>query len=578
MLRWFTALLFTFIVFSCVEKRDLSSNQVIVKIGYTPDGLHPTNENSSVQSFICKYIHPTLIDINLQTEQYEPLLLKELPSPDSTGLIYKYQLRNDLRWDDGSKVTAKDVIFSLKLILSPLTDNSQMRPVYTSVIDSAFTNDPNGDTFYLRHKTVHITNQSILSGIYILQKSVWDPKNILNQLSFKRIHSANFESNQSLDEWFNAYNSSDNGYLPENIIGLGPYKVRAFEKDNYVLLEKKTNWWGDADTNKHLANEPDRILFKVIKDPAAAYLAIKNEEIDFAQSAGGISKLIRLQRLDYFNESYNSAFIDAYSYSYMGLNMRPDGIKHLPFFADRDVRRAIAHLVPVEELLEVLSYGKPTRQASIVPTSNSKCDTTLEYIPFDVKKAQALLESAGWIDTDGDFIRDKIINGKKTPFSFKLNYYSSSSGKEMVFMIKEAMKKAGVELVPNPMDFNSLYKNASDHTFDAMMGGWLSGATYSDPIQLWGTESWANKGSNFVGFGDAESDSLIEAANTSLDPEKHLQAYKALQRKIYEEQPYVFIASGVNPIISHKRFENAEFFKNRPNAYIGNFKLKTEAP
>jgi peptide/nickel transport system substrate-binding protein len=575
MLRWLTFLLVVLSFSSCVEKRDLSANQVIVKISYTPDGLHPTNENSSNHSFICKFIHPTLMDINLEKEEYEPLLLARLPEPDSTGLIYKYTLRDDVRWDDGSELTAQDIIFSTKLLLCPLTDNSDVRPVYTSVIDSAFTIDPKGKTFFVRHKTKHVSNQSIFSETFILQKSIWDPKDILKQLSFKNIHSDQFQSSVALDEWFNKYNSSDNGYLPENIKGLGPYNVIAFEKDNYVLLERKKNWWGDQDTNKYFANEPEKILFKVIADPAASYLAIKNEEIDFTQSAGGISKLIRLQRLDYFNESYHSEFIDSYSYSYIGLNMRPDGIKHLPFFTDKRVRRAMAYLTPVEEMLEVLSYGKPSRQASIVPTSNSKCDTTLKYIPFDVKKAEELLDAAGWKDTDGDFIRDKMINGKKTPFSFKLNYVSGG-GKESIFMIKEAMKKAGIEVVPNPMDFNTLYKNASDHTFDAMMGGWLSGATYSDPIQLWGTESWANKGSNFVGFGDAESDSLIEAANTTLDPEKHLDAYQALQRKIYEEQPYVFIASGVLPIIAHKRFENTEFFKNRPNAYIGNYKLKTE--
>lgn len=566
------------LLFSCVKKRDLNSNQVIVKISYTPDGLHPTNENSSVHTFICKHIHPTLIDIDLEKEDYVPVLLKKMPEPDSTGLIYKYELKDNITWDDGTPLTAKDAIFSIKLVLSPLTDNSEIRPVYNSVIASAFADKSNPKVFYIKHKQVHITNKSIMSEIYMLQKSVWDSSNILGNLSFEKIHSDNFKSDPPLDKWFNGFNSSDNGYLPGKIKGLGPYELIAFEKDNYVLLEKKNNWWGDSTNHKVLANTPEKILFRVIKDAASAYLAIKNEEIDFAQSAGGISKLIRLQRLDYFNESYHSDFIDAYSYGYMGMNMKPDGINHLPFFTDKKVRRAMAHLVPVEEMLEVLSYGKPTRQASIVPTSNPKCDTTLKFIPYDPEKAAQLLEESGWVDTDGDFIRDKMISGKKVQFSFKLNYISSSSGKESVFMIKEGMKKAGIEVIPNPMDFNSMYKNASDHSFDAMMGGWLSGATYSDPIQLWGTESWANKGSNFVGFGDAESDSLIKAANTNLNPEQHLQAYHALQIKIYDEQPYVFLASGVNPIIAHKRFDNTTFYKNRPNAYLGNFQLKTNWP
>ena len=80
-------------------------------------------------------------------------------------------------------------------------------------------------------------------------------------------------------------------------------------------------------------------------------------------------------------------------------------------------------------------------------------------------------------------------------------------------MIKESMYKAGVVVEPTPMDFTLFYKNAMDHNFDGMLGGWGGSASYSNPMQLWHTSSWVTKGSNFCGFGDAESDALIEEAN-----------------------------------------------------------------
>lgn len=579
MFKFYTLLLFVaFLLPSCVEKRDLSSNNVVIAINYSPEGLHPTNTNSSAASFICTYTQRTLINTDLKTEEYFSSILTCLPQPDSSGLIYTYEIKEGVYWDNGEPLTVEDVIFSTKLLVCPLTDNSDVRPIYNAIVEDVIPDDTNPRKFYLICKSRHICNIDVFSEMYLQQKSHWDPNGVLNDLTFKTINGTTFKSKESWDDWFTRYNDADNSYIPENLVGLGPYQVTAFEKDNYILLEKKKNWWGSKFDDPYSEANPEKIIFKIITDNSAVYLGIKNQEIDYAQSAGGVSKLIRLRRLDYFNENYHSEFISRYSYNYIGLNMRPDGIKQKPLFTDVRVRKALAYLVPVDELIEVLSYGKASRQASIVSPLKESCDTTLAFIPFDIEKAKQLLKEAGWEDTDGDNIVDKKINGKTVPLSFKLNYPGEGGGSEMVLIIKDAMKSAGVELIPNPMDFNTLYKNASDHTFDAMLGGWLAGSTYSDPTQLWSTESWTNKGSNFTGFGNAYSDSLLVAVNTTLDPEGHLEAYRKFQKLVYDEQPYIFLYSGMMPAVVHKRFENTEFYRAKPNLDVGGLRLKTTLP
>ena len=83
---------------------------------------------------------------------------------------------------------------------------------------------------------------------------------------------------------------------------------------------------------------------------------VKSEGLD-ATNRIGTSKLFKLQKHDYFNENYYSDFLNQYTYYYLGMNCRPDGIKRKAFLMTK-VRRAMAHLVPVDEIIEVILHGE----------------------------------------------------------------------------------------------------------------------------------------------------------------------------------------------------------------------------
>lgn len=561
---------------ACVDKRDLNTNTVIAHISSNPDGLHPFNDNSADRSYIFQYTQKTLVRMDLEKLESMPFLIKEMPIPSADGYEYTYELIDGVKWDDGSPLTVDDVIFTTKVQIAPLTNNTQVKGIYTSVIESVRKHPENPNKFILRTKLLHVSNMDIYGEIYIQQKKFWDPKGVLDNYTFEQINDPNYQPSEEMVNWFSDFNSGDNSYKPEKLVGLGPYQITEFVVGSYITLTKKKNWYG-ANSNKIYDKAyPEKIIFKIINDDAAAYLAIKNQQIDVSTYLG-TTKLLKLKNIDYFNENYHAEFMPQYSYSYIGLNMKPDGIEHKPFFVDKKVRRAIAHLVPVQEIIDVINKGKAIRQVSNISPLQKAYNHDLKLIELDIEKAKKLLDEAGWIDTNGDNIRDKEVNGQRIPFSFKLSYISGAAAtKEMILMIKESMYKAGVDVIPTPMDFTLFYKNAYDHKFDAMAGGWGGSASYSDPIQLWHTESWANKGSNFTGFGDAESDSLIRLGNTSLDPEKHIAAVKALQKKIYDDQPYVFLYSNTRKIAIHKRFDNANMYNERPGVILGNLKLKPE--
>ena len=567
-------LLITSFLISCVKERDLSQNTVIAHILSQPDGLHPYNNNSVMRSYVFQYTQKTLLRLDLETLEYVPDLLKELPSSSEDNKTFYFELKDNIIWDDGSPVTSEDVEFSTKIMLCHLTDNSQIRPIYNSVIESVEINTENPLKFTMRAIDVNWTAKTILGGIYIQQKEYWDPNGILDKISFEQILSRSFEETDEITNWFNNFNHADNSFKPNKLQGLGPYIVSEWEPSQYITLTKKSSWWGSKDTSVYSKAYPEKIIFKVIREDASSYLALKNQEIDVTTNIGTV-KLMNLRERDYFNDNYDSDFLNRYGISYIGLNMKPDGIKHKPFFVDKRVRRAVAFTIPVDEIIEVMMHGKATRQASSVSPLKSTYNDTLTLIPLDIEKAKKLLTEAGWVDTDGDNIRDKMINGVKTPFSFKFSYMSSPASKEVVLMMKESMYKAGIVAEPTPMDFSLFYKNAGDHKFDAMLAGWGSSAAYSNPMQLWHTSSWANKGSNFCGFGDAESDALIEEANKTLDYQTHKNALLKLQARIYEDQPYVFLYCSKRKFAVHKRFNNREMFFEFPGVMLNNLNLNS---
>ncbi|MDC3153634.1 ABC transporter substrate-binding protein [Bacteroidota bacterium] len=568
----FTFLSISLILSSCVNKRDLSTNTVVAHILSQPDGLHPYNNNSVMRSYIFSYTQKTLLGLNLESLDYEADLIKELPTSSEDNKTFYFELKDKVTWDNGEQLTAEDIVFSSKIMLCHLTNNSQIRPIYNSVIKSVKA-DPNDPLkFSMTAQDINWTAKTIMGGIYVQQKSYWDPNGLLDNITFDQILNRSFKETDEISNWFNDFNHADNGYKPKNLKGLGPYYVSEWEASQYVTLLKKKNWWGAGDSSLDNKAFPEKIIFKIIKEDASSYLALKNQEIDVTTNIGTV-KLMKLREREYFNNNYDSDFLDRYGISYIGLNMKPDGIKHKPFFVDKNVRRAVAYMIPIDEIIEVMMHGKASRQASNISPLKKTYNDTLKLIPLDIEKAKELLDEAGWVDTDGDNIRDKVINGVKTPFTFKFSYMSSPTSKEIVLMIKESMYKAGIVAEPTPMDFSLFYKNAADHKFDAMLAGWGSSAAYSNPMQLWHTSSWVNKGSNFCGFGDAYSDALIDEANKTLDYETHRNALLKLQAKIYEDQPYVFLWITKRKFAVHKRFDNRDMFFEFPGLRLNNLKL-----
>jgi len=303
-------------------------------------------------------------------------------------------------------------------------------------------------------------------------------------------------------------------------------------------------------------------------------MSFKNENLDVANNLG-TAQLLKLRRSTNFTENFDSDFVDLFGFVYIGLNTKPDGINHKPIFTDQRVRRALAYATPCDEIIQIMLKGYGERQVSFSSPLKKYYNDDLYPIPLKIDSARILLDAAGWVDTDGDNIRDKEINGERIPLSFELMHFNIPTYIDMALILKEEMYKAGIDVRTKSMEFGQWVQNALGQDFDALIGSWSGNAGYNDPSQLWHTTSWANKGLNFTGFGDASSDSLIEAINMEMDEDKRDLMFKELQKRVYDEQPYVVLYSLKRKIAIHKRFTHTGMYVEKPAVHLGSMMLST---
>jgi peptide/nickel transport system substrate-binding protein len=425
-------------------------------------------------------------------------------------------------------------------------------------------------------KKKYIQNIVFLTDYPLLQESYWDPEHALRNYTLAQLDDPELNKDaEDLSSWATEFNDPKYSRKPEFLVGMGPYKFDEWKSGQSFTLVKKENHWtyGLDERNPYQESFPDRIIFKINTDPNSQALEFKTQAMD-ASTYLGTTKLLELQEDENFNTNYHSRFTNTYNYSYMAFNTRPDGVEHKEYFTDKRVRRAVAMLISVDEINDVLNKGKSQRQVGPVSPLKKAYHDGLPLIQRDVMGAKQLLEAAGWTDTDKDNILDKVIDGEKTSFEFDLHYMTTSvTWKDEAAMIAEYLYEAGLKCNIVPMDFAVLYDRAKNHKFDAMLAAWGGNASPSDYTQLWHTSSWASKGSNYPGFGDADSDALIDSIKYTIDDTKRIPMIKRLQETIYEEQPYVFLFSATRRNVIHKRFGNADMYFERPGVLINNFKL-----
>jgi peptide/nickel transport system substrate-binding protein len=203
-----------------------------------------------------------------------------------------------------------------------------------------------------------------------------------------------------------------------------------------------------------------------------------------------------------------------------------------PFFSDKKVRQAFAQAIDRQTIAALYGpAGRPTANNLVAPQQYNSPNTFYE---FNLEKAAALLDEAGWIDTDGDGVRDK--EGLKMAVIFQASVNSIRQQTQQI--VKEALETIDVEVELKIVDPSIMFGAGSAYPdsirrFNADIQEFSRRSANPDPsgyMQLWTCEqipqkanNWA--GSNYERWCSPEYEALYQQAAAELDPEKRQQLF-----------------------------------------------------
>ena len=551
------------------------NNTLVVHLLNEPEDMHPTNGASAVRAEINLYTNLSLLRVNYKTGELLPCLAKALPVVSSDGLNYNYELKSDMTWDDKSPITAHDIAFTTKASKCLYTNNIGLKP-YWENIDDIIVDGNNDKKFTIKMKRPYILNTWFWTDFPIIQAAFYDKQNVLAKYSNAQLTDSTFlKSKPDIKQWADEFNSPKYSTDPQFMSGAGPYKITKWDKGVSITLEKKKDHWSEnCQKNWYCQANADKIILKLNSNNASALLELKNGLIDVSTMIDYAS-FTELSKDNKFTQNYTLKLADTYNYTYVAMNMKPDGKTHKKLFTDVAVRKAMALLTPYDQINKTLYENNNKRVVGPISPNKIDFNTDLKPLQYNLNQAKELLKQAGWADTDNDQVLDKIIDGEKVKFEFNINFMSGSKvWEDLAKQLAESFGKANIYVMLNPLDYNGFFNAVTGHQFDMSISAWQSSATPEDFSQLWSSASWTNNGLNFTGFGSAQSDALIDSINISVNETKRIELSKRFQKLVYDEQPYIFMFTQTRRVIVSKKWDNLEIYTEYPGVLLNTLKLK----
>lgn len=532
----------------------VTGDWVVIHSLSDPETLNLITASDAQASELQAYIYETLVTTDPVTLKYIPWIADSLPTISADNKVYEFHLRKEAHFSDGKPITGEDFIFYLKTIKNPLIEKAASIAGYYSRVDSAYLID--GDPYRLRvvmHEPYYLGEQ-FAGGLYAFPKHIWDPKNLSDNCSFKEFNAGD-TTNPATGQYASAIEEVERGMSKQYLVGSGPYVFREWRRNDRVVLERNPNFWNPKSSLGKAY--PERLMWRTVTDYNPALVALRAGELDVMPKMEKV-QYIRTKAI-FPNIGLTPTEYDYPAYVYIGYN----GSRSI--FRDAAVRRAISHAINRDAIVEKIYFGMARPVQSPIFYKRPECDTTLPIIKYDLAVAAKMLDEAGWKDSDGDGMRDKVLDGKKTTFRFSIMLNQGNQARQqMAILLVSELKRIGIDASTETLDWSTYLKRLDGGEFDAYIGGWVMGVVEGDMYQIWHSKSAETGGSNRVQFKNPEVDKLIETIRGEFDFIKRLDLYRQIQRVINDEQPYNFLVSEIVTGAYSNRFRGVSWFPVAP--------------
>ncbi len=489
------------------KDRSNAADTLVVGMTEAKGELLPAYYSTTYDGYLVRFMFDRLITNNKEGAPIPRVAESfELSNENKT---YTFKLREDVKFWDGTPLTANDVAFTFTAISDPSYDGR-----YNSLV-----HELEGYEAYNTGDAESVSGIEVIDD-YTIAFTFTVPKadNIWNlELGIMPVHHYGFEKGnaQSMRDKMNAM----------DILGSGRYMYKSFEPKQFATFEANPSWYGGEVKTPNLITKfttPDTYFQEMQAGTIDIQLRVPAKE----------ENQIQLEEMGFMDVHPYLAN----SYGYIGFNLRDERLM------DKEVRQALTYGFNRQAFIQIYFNGN----ASLINTPISKVSWayTDEVNPYeyDMAKANEMLDAAGWVDTNGDGTRDK--NGKELQFVWD-TYTDSRYVETMIPMLQADWSKIGVGVEANLMDFNTLVEKVyTNRDFELYNMAWSLTTDPGSSYSTFHSKFDEPDGNNSIGLRNEKIDDLLVRGAVEFDQEARKAIYKEFALAMNEELPYMFLSQG----------------------------------
>ena len=444
-----------------------------------------TPEVSSSSGYDITYYLPSFYDtlFEYNTDGEVVGVLAEDWAMSEDGKTYTFQIKQGVKFSDGSDLTAEDVAKSILAVPVNLGQYNGSYGRLSTIIEDAVVVDEYTVELHLTQPYYNTLRELCLAN------------------PFGIVSSEQFNEDLTAKDTFRTAT-----------YGTGPYMYAGDNDGQTWNFGRNPNYWGEAP-------DVDSFSIKYIPDNDAKILAMQNGEVDFLSGIKNISaeSFEQMEQTEGFQAQADEKSLQTY---YVGYNLSD------PIFGDQTVREAISSAVDKDAIVESIYGGLYDKADTFFSRSLPYCDVEQTVYNFDLDHANQILDEAGYTDTDGDGIREK--DGVKLSASFMYQTGSASDDNLVVYICDQA-SKIGIELTPQSaqmMDWYAMVQSGEyGLTIFKTQGGYydpasvvtnINPATSMDPILMQ------------IGVSQPEIAALVDELDSSADEARIQEIYSTI--------------------------------------------------